>query len=98
MSEEFLTHCRSGFISANDKEWICKTCANYFKQQRVPPQSVSNKLAVHEVPDELKDLTNLEARLLAKRYTFMKIVSLPQGRQSGIRGGVVNVPVAAESV
>lgn len=57
---------------------------------------MSNKLAVHEVPDELKDLTNLEARLLAKRYTFMKIISLPRGRQSGIRGGVVNVPVAAE--
>ncbi len=28
----------------------------------------------------------------------MKIVSLPKGRQAGIRGGVVNVPITADKV
>ncbi|XP_030828689.1 uncharacterized protein LOC100890415 [Strongylocentrotus purpuratus] len=67
-------------------------------KEKVPPQCVSNKLEVADVPDELKDLTELEARLLAQRYPFMKILALPRGKQAGIKGAVVNVPVIAEKV
>ena len=97
-SDTFLKNSTTGLKSARNKEWICKTCHRQFGKQCIPVQCVSNKLEVYQMPDELKSLTSLEARLLAKRYPFMKIVSLPRGKQPGIRGGVVNVPVAANKV
>ena len=88
----------TGLKSTNDKEWICQTCSNHLKKEKLPPQSVANKLNVYPVPPEINCLTNLEARLLSTRYPFMKLVSLPRGKQPGIRGAVVNVPVSAENV
>jgi hypothetical protein len=55
-------------------------------------------MSVPNTPNELSELTDFECRLLAKRYPFMKIVQLPRGKQTGILGQVVNVPVDAESV
>ena len=97
-SINFLEKCTTKYTSFAGLEWICKTCNNYLKKEKVPPQCVSNKLEVADVPDELKDLTELEARLLAQRYPFMKILALPRGKQAGIKGAVVNVPVIAEKV
>ena len=97
-SDSFLLNCISNLKSADHKEWICKSCNNYLMKKKMPPQCIANKLEVHPVPEQLQVLTTLESRLLAKRYPFMKIVSLPRGRQPGIRGGLVNVPVVAETV
>ena len=97
-SINFLEKCTTKYTSFAGLEWICKTCNNYLKKEKVPPQCVSNKLEVADVPDELKDLTELEARLLAQQSPFMKILALPRGKQAGIKGAVVNVPVIAEKV
>ena len=46
----------------------------------------------NEIPDELKDLNNLELHIICKRILFMKLVKLPRGKQKGIKGAAVNVP------
>ena len=68
----------------------------YMKKQ-IPPQSQINKMSVPDTPEVL-NLTPFETRLLARRYPFMKIVQLPKGKQRGIIGRVVNVPVDANDV
>ncbi|CAC5377901.1 unnamed protein product [Mytilus coruscus] len=40
-------------------------------------------------PPELEDLSPLERRLISKRYPFMKLIALPKGQQSGIKGTVL---------
>ena len=47
---------------------------------------------LEEVPDELKDLNNMEVHIICKRILFMKLVKLPRGKQKGIKGAAVNVP------
>ena len=49
-------------------------------------------MALDEIPDELKDLNNLELHIICKRILFMKLVKLPRGKQKGIKGAAVNVP------
>ena len=49
-------------------------------------------MALDEIPDELKDLNNLELHIICKRILFMKLVKFPRGKQKGIKGAAVNVP------
>ena len=49
-------------------------------------------MALDEIPDELKDLNNLELHIICKWILFMKLVKLPRGKQKGIKGAAVNVP------
>ena len=49
-------------------------------------------MALGEIPDELKDLNNLELHIICKWILFMKLVKLPRGKQKGIKGAAVNVP------
>ena len=47
---------------------------------------------LEDIPDELKDLNNLELHTICKRILFMKLVKLPWGKQKGIKGAAVNIP------
>ena len=46
---------------------------------------------LEEVPDELKDLNNMELHTIYKQILFMKLVKLLRGKQKGIKGAAVNV-------
>ena len=72
--------------------YICLSCHRTLKSDRVPAQSKTNRMALDEIPDELKDLNNLELHIICKRILFMKLVKLPRGKQKGIKGAAVNVP------
>ena len=72
--------------------YICHNCHRTLKSGRVPAQSKANCMDLEEVPDELKDLNNMEVHTICKRILFMKLVKLPRGKQKGIKGAVVNVP------
>ena len=85
-------------LSSDGNQYICCTCKRYINKNENPPQAQSNRMMIPKPPDILTELTDFEARLLAKRYPFMKIVQLPKGRQRGIKGQVVNVPVDAEDL
>ena len=68
------------------------------KRGKLPPQAKCNGLSLYKIPDVLKDLNPLEVRLISERIPFMKLVSLPRGRQVGIQGPAVNVPTDFDMV
>ncbi len=84
--------CVLDLKSHDGKTWICSTCREAIKQDRVPRYSTANGLKFPEKPEELK-LCPLEERLVAPRIPFMQIHELPAGKQYSIRGNVVNVPI-----
>ena len=78
--------------SSDGKVYVCKTCNEYLKKNKIPPCAIDNGLKFPDIPEPLKDLHELEFRLLSPRLAFMKIQSAPSGGQKKIRGNVVNVP------
>ena len=72
--------------------YICLNCHRTIKSGRIPAQSKANCMDLEEIPDELKDLNNLELHTICKRILFMKLVKLPRGKQKGIKGAAINVP------
>ena len=79
-------------VSAQDKQWICKTCHSALKRGVLPAQAKANNLNLDDIPMELSDLNPLEIRLISLRIAFMKMVALPCGKQRAIHGPAVNVP------
>jgi hypothetical protein len=84
----YLTNLKS----VEDKEWICHTCLNSSKCNKIPLFSIANKMGFPEKPKEL-DLYPLEERLISLRIPFIQIRQLPRGGQFYVKGNVVNLPV-----
>ena len=61
-------------VSAQDKQWICKTCHSALKRGVLPAQAKANNLNLDDIPIELSDLNPLEIRLISLRILFMKMV------------------------
>ena len=90
--------CQYRIKSYDKKEWVCITCHRNLKSGSMPQQAKCNSLSLCKIPEELKDLNPLEMRLISRRIPFMKLVSLPRGRQQGIQGPAVNVPTDLDVV
>ena len=90
--------CQYRVKSYDRKEWVCITCHRNLKSGNMPQQAKCNGLSLCKIPEELKDLNPLEMRLISRRIPFMKLVSLPRGRQQGIQGPAVNVPTDLDVV
>ena len=78
--------------SADGLIYICLSCNKKLRSGTIPAQSKANCMDLEEIPDELKDLNNLELHTISKRILFMKLVKLPRGKHKGIKGATVNVP------
>ena len=89
---QLVLHEKYRISSIDGSIYICHTCHATLKLCRIPAQSKANRMALDEIPDELKDLNNLELHIICKRILFIKLVKLPRGKQKGIRGAAVNVP------
>ena len=79
-------------VSAQDKQWICKTCHNALNRGVLPVQAKANNLYLDNIPVVLSELNLLEVCLISLRIPFMKMVALPCGKQRAIHGPAVNVP------
>ncbi|VDI66528.1 Hypothetical predicted protein [Mytilus galloprovincialis] len=90
-----MTHCFTNFKSVQHIEWICHTCLNAIKRQKIPRFAIANKMGFPQKPKEL-NLYPLEERLLSLRIPFMQIRQLPRGGQLSVKGNVVNVPVEVQ--
>ena len=88
----------SPYISNVGNKYICKTCNHALKRNTMPIQSVGDGLKLDEVSPELNKLNELEVRLISLCIPFMKLVSLPVGKQCGIDGPAVNVPTNIDTV
>ncbi|VDI08178.1 Hypothetical predicted protein [Mytilus galloprovincialis] len=91
--KDMLEKCRTASQSRDNIEYMCKTCMKHIQNNKMPPQAEANNMMLPDVPKIIQDLTPLEARILSTRYPFMKLLALPRGRQTGIKGAVINVPV-----
>ena len=87
-----------GYISPDDKEWVCKTCDRTLVRGSMPVQAKVNGLKLSEIPSELSRLNVLELRLICLRVPFMKMVALPAGKQKSIHGPAVNVPSKVDTI
>ncbi|XP_029948792.1 uncharacterized protein LOC115389532 isoform X1 [Salarias fasciatus] len=100
LTGKFVHHCNESCRSEEQckvpderkKEWICHTCHDHLRRGAMPSLAVHNNLELVDIPSELSDLNILERHLISKCIPFAKIIPLPKGRQSAIRGNVVCVP------
>ena len=83
--------CFTDTVSANNEEWVCKTCSQAIHDGRIRSCSLINGLGFRPIPNELQ-LTQLEERLVSPWLAFMQLRELPRGGQYNIKGNVVNVP------
>ena len=90
--EQKLNQCTNNYISAEDKEWICKGCRDSIKTGRIPTFSIENKMGFPPQPQELK-LNGMEERFTAPRLTLFQMRDLPCGGQKSVRGNSVNLPI-----
>ena len=90
--QEKLNQCRRHYVSAEDKEWICKGCRDSIKTGRIPKFSIENKMGFPPQPKELK-LNGMEERFTAPRLTLFQMRDLPCGGQKSVRGNSVNLPI-----
>ena len=72
-------------ISISNKEWLCSSCNDYLKKNKVPPCPVTHGMKFPPKPDFF-DLNELECRLVAQRLAFQKIMQAQWGKQSKIKG------------
>jgi hypothetical protein len=78
----------------NDKQtYICKTCSKNIEEHKIPKLCLNNGLDFPELPQCIKELNNLEERLVSPRVPFMRMMQLGHDNQKGIRGNIVNVPL-----
>ena len=85
-------------ISLEDRLWVCKTCHNTLKHNKLPAQAKANNLHLDVIPPESSDLNPLEIHLISLQIPFMKMVALPCGNQRAIHGSAVNVPTDLTAV
>ena len=78
--------------------YICLTCDKQIKKNKVPCQSVSNKLKVFDFPLELRGIRRLEKVLIAKRILFKKVTIMQKGQFPKIKGAICNVPIQEDNV
>lgn len=62
--------CLTGFISVDNIEWVCNTCYNNIKANKVPALAVVNGMGFPPKTQELF-ITELEERLISPRIPFM---------------------------
>ena len=71
--------------SIDGKQYICHTCHRTLKKSKVPVQSKGNFMDLDPQPEVLKGLTPCELRLISRRNPFIRLISLPRGKQKGIK-------------
>ena len=92
VEQQKFNQCTRNYVSAENKEWICKTCRESIKTGRVPKFSKENKMGFPPQPKELL-LNGMEERFTAPRLTLFQMRDLPCGGQKSVRGNSVNLPI-----
>ena len=87
-------------MSPDNIEYIYITCYNnlHGKKHKLPAQADSNGLQLTEMPEKLQDLNDWECHLISLCIPFIKLITLPKGKQSCSNGPCVNVPAKTNAV
>jgi len=74
------------------KNLLEETCNRCYSEETSPKKfSAGNNMDPGEVPEELRDLTEIEEMLIAQVFTVVSVYRL-RGGQHGYRGNVINFP------
>ncbi|XP_062614203.1 uncharacterized protein LOC134275940 [Saccostrea cucullata] len=94
IQEKYCHQCSESCTKncVKSKLWICFTCHRKIMRGSLPAEAAFNKMALEDIPKELKELNSLEKHLIAIHIPFMKVMALPHGGQKNIHGPVVCVP------
>ena len=65
---QLVLHEKYRISSIDGSIYICYTCHGVLKLGRIPAQSKANRMALDEIPDELKDLNNLELHIYVNKF------------------------------
>jgi hypothetical protein len=84
-------------INGKNDCYICKTCIEHMKNQKMPPMSAKNNLKLSKQDASLQ-LTELEGSLIAKNLIFQKIYQLPKSRWTALTDRIINVPINNEDI
>jgi hypothetical protein len=72
---------------------LCKPCHYKLVHQQLPPQALANYRWIGDLPEELRELTWLEEKLLARRHLVGSIVRLEDRYgYMGLKGHMILVP------
>ncbi|PKC51700.1 hypothetical protein RhiirA1_483178 [Rhizophagus irregularis] len=82
------TTCNESFPSIVIIRGECRRC---HKEKQPKKFSKDNNMDPGKVPDELRDLTEIEKMLVAQVFPVMSVYRL-RGSQHGYRGNVINFP------
>ena len=78
--------------SLDGTEYVCGVCKLHISRGSLSEYAIKRGYALNDIPQELKDLTELEQRLVATNTPFMQIRKLPVNFQRKLTGAVINVP------
>ena len=92
LESTMLKKCSTGYVSVDNKVWLCRTCRLAIKQGKVPKLSIENGMGFPEKPHEL-DLHGMEERIISPRLLFFQMRSNILGGRTIVRGNVVNIAV-----
>ncbi len=104
MTNDVVKRCFSPDILKETKPgemYICTTCNGDLKKKHpiMPAQAVANGLELDPTPPPgLQKPNQMEIMMFRREIPFMKMGSLPRGRQYRMQGPVVNVPSKLETV
>lgn len=64
-------------ISNNSSELVCSTCKKYILQGKIPVMSANDSnLSFPVLPSYIRDMSNIEERMVSPCLCFMQIVAL----------------------
>ena len=89
----FGKHLATNMLSYDNKKYICVTYKKKTQKNKIPCQTVFNKLEIPDVPQEWKTLNKLKIALISHRLLFKKIVIMSKKQMPKIRGAIFNIAV-----
>ncbi|KAJ3559445.1 hypothetical protein NM688_g341 [Phlebia brevispora] len=91
-----------GVSSDRSKVQLCKKCASSLRREKLPTLALANRMYVGPVPQELKDLTDVEELMIAQCRAKCCIVRLKndgtegkrklENMQRGLKGNIIEYP------
>ena len=90
--------CYENVDSYDGCQYICKTCDTKLKKKKISCQASWNKLQLFQFHDRIPCLKKLERVIIGKRIFFPKIIIMPKGHFSKLKGATCIVTIEAETI
>ena len=74
--------------------YICKTCYNKVKKNKVLCKVVSNKISIECLPREFRKLRQLETIVVVRRILYKKVIVIPKHLSPKIKVSICNIPIS----